>query len=176
MTTWAEILTPESVVGDRFVCRTPASDSTRVFGGQLVAQALYAAGQRAPHDRAIHSVHSRFTRPGDPLVPIEYQVQLLHDGRTFSSRRVVARQGDETIFELSASFCAITEGQFQHQLRTIDFDDPEPTPLGDVTMKSADARTRMWWSRIKQRHPVEIRYVTEPLRAQIARGVRPDPR
>src|ERR687891_2903641 len=76
----------------------------RVFGGQVAAQALVAAGRTVPADRPAHSLHAYFLRPGDPSVPILYEVDRIRDGRSFTTRRVVAIQHGKAIFNLSASF------------------------------------------------------------------------
>src|SRR6185295_8571323 len=83
--------------------RTPKEDRVRVFGGQVAAQALVAAG-RTVDQGIVHSLHAYFLRPGDPVVPIVYQVDRIRDGRSFTTRRVVAIQHGEAIFNLQASF------------------------------------------------------------------------
>jgi acyl-CoA thioesterase-2 len=85
----------------------------RVYGGQVLGQAVMAAGATVP-ERRLHSLHSYFVRPGDPRLPIDYHVELVRDGGSFSVRRVVARQSDEVIFNMSASFQSEEEG-FDHQ-------------------------------------------------------------
>jgi len=76
----------------------------RVFGGQVAAQSLVAAGLRAPPGRRVNSLHGYFLRPGDPARPILYYVERLRTGGTYASARVTAVQGGEAIFVLSASF------------------------------------------------------------------------
>ena len=85
-----------------------------VFGGQVLGQALSAAAQTVPPDRAVHSMHGYFLRQGDARRPIVYDVDPIRDGRSFTTRRVVAIQGGEAIFSLSASF-QLTEHGFDHQ-------------------------------------------------------------
>jgi acyl-CoA thioesterase-2 len=85
----------------------------RTFGGQVAAQALVAAGKTAG-DRAVHSLHSYFLRPGSPSAPIIYLVDRVRDGGSFTTRRVDAVQYGETIFTLSASFKRHEEGR-EHQ-------------------------------------------------------------
>src|ERR1700760_4261682 len=82
----------------------PEERVQRVFGGQVAGQALVAAGRTVPPDRPVHSLHSYFVRPGDITVPIVYEVDRVRDGRSFSTRRVIAIQHGKTIFSLSASF------------------------------------------------------------------------
>ncbi len=76
----------------------------RLFGGQVVAQALRAAAATVPDDRAAHSLHSYFIRPGATEEPIRYEVERLRDGRSFSTRQVVARQSAGAILNVSVSF------------------------------------------------------------------------
>lgn len=86
----------------------------RVFGGQVVGQALSAAEQTVPDARHVHSLHGYFMRPGDANEPIAYLVDPIRDGRSFTTRRVVAVQGGKAIFNLSASF-QIEEDGLDHQ-------------------------------------------------------------
>lgn len=86
----------------------------RVFGGQVIGQALSAAAQTVPEGRTVHSLHAYFLRPGDASAPIVYTVDCIRDGRSFTTRRVVALQGGKAIFNLAASF-QIEEPGFEHQ-------------------------------------------------------------
>jgi acyl-CoA thioesterase-2 len=95
---------------------SPPERLQRVFGGQVLAQALVAATRTIDPGRPCHSLHAYFLRPGDPKVPILYEVDRSRDGGSFSVRRVVAIQHGEQIFVLSASFQKIEEG-FEHQSR-----------------------------------------------------------
>ena len=84
---------------------SPDEDRQRVFGGQVAGQALVAASRTVDeHDRRVHSLHAYFLRPGDPKVPIVYDVDRIRDGTSFSTRRVVAIQHGRPIFNLQASF------------------------------------------------------------------------
>src|SRR5271163_1079811 len=93
----------------------PNEERQRVFGGQVAAQALMAAGRTVEHGR-VHSLHSYFLRPGDPKVPILYEVDRIRDGRSFTTRRVVAIQHGQAIFNVAASFHVYEEGAFDHQV------------------------------------------------------------
>jgi acyl-CoA thioesterase II len=77
---------------------------SRVFGGQVAAQALWAATSTVDADHVAHSMHAYFVRPGQPGDPIVFDVERTRDGRSFTTRRVLAAQGEEVIFEMSASF------------------------------------------------------------------------
>jgi acyl-CoA thioesterase-2 len=94
---------------------SPKEDRQRVFGGQVAGQALVAAGRTVEAaDRRVHSLHAYFLRPGDPSVPIIYEVDRIRDGRSFTTRRVVAIQHGRAIFNLAASFHVAEDGP-EHQ-------------------------------------------------------------
>jgi acyl-CoA thioesterase-2 len=93
---------------------SPPERVQRVFGGQVVAQALVASTRTVDPDRPCHSFHAYFLRPGDPKVPILYEVDRSRDGASFTSRRVVAIQHGAQIFILAASFQKVESG-FEHQ-------------------------------------------------------------
>ena len=83
---------------------------SRIFGGQVVAQCLMAANQTIEPPLEAHSLHAYFLRAGDPTIPIEFDVDPIRDGRSFSTRRVVARQRGEAIFNTSISYHVDEEG------------------------------------------------------------------
>jgi acyl-CoA thioesterase-2 len=85
-------------------CVLSDAQRPRLFGGQVAAQALYAAGQTVPGGRLPHSLHGYFLRQGSPLRPTVFQVERDRDGYSFSARRVVAIQNGEVIFNMAASF------------------------------------------------------------------------
>ena len=87
----------------------------RVFGGQVLAQSIHAARRTVQADRFIHSMHGYFILGGDPARPIIYDVDLIRDGRSLTTRRVVAIQKGRAIFNMSASF-QIKEKGFEHQI------------------------------------------------------------
>ncbi len=87
-----ELLDLERIEVDIFRGKQPHESLQRVFGGQVAGQALVAAGRTVPADRPVHSLHAYFLRPGDPSVPIVYEVDRIRDGRSFTTRRVVAVQ------------------------------------------------------------------------------------
>src|SRR5690349_5352311 len=89
---------------------SPAHSNVRVFGGQVAGQALVAAGRTVPAERKVHSLHAYFIRGGDPSIPIVYEVDRIRDGRSFTTRRVVAVQRGKAIFSLSASFQLVEPG------------------------------------------------------------------
>jgi acyl-CoA thioesterase-2 len=103
---------------------SPPERMQRVFGGQVLAQALIAATRTVEADRACHSFHAYFLRPGDPRVPILYEVDRSRDGQSFTARRVVAIQHGAQIFTLAASFQR-SESGFEHQSQMPVVPDPE---------------------------------------------------
>lgn len=116
------LLRLERVGENRFLGQSQDLGWGAVFGGQVLGQGLSAAAQTVPGGRIVHSLHSYFLRQGDASLPIVYTVDRIRDGRTFTTRRVVAEQGDRPIFHLSASF-QIEEAGFDHQ-------DPMPHAVG----------------------------------------------
>ena len=107
---------------------SPKEDRQRVFGGQVAGQALVAAARTLTDDaHEIHSLHAYFLRPGDPTVPILYEVDRIRDGRSFTTRRVVAIQHGQAIFNMSASFQVPEEG-LEHAFEMPDAPDPESLP------------------------------------------------
>jgi acyl-CoA thioesterase-2 len=113
---------------------SPREDRQRVFGGQVAGQALVAAGRTVEIDRPVHSLHAYFLRPGDPTVPIVYEVDRIRDGRSFTTRRVVGIQHGRAIFNLQASFHADERGP-DHQDPMPDVAAPEDLPTLAQTME-----------------------------------------
>src|SRR5215468_6470836 len=120
------ILDLEELEVNLFRGRSPQDMRIRVFGGQVAGQALVAAGRTVEHG-IVHSLQAYFLRPGDPKVPIVYQVDRIRDGRTFTTRRVVAIQHGQAIFILSASFQP-TESGPDHQMAMPEAPPPESLP------------------------------------------------
>lgn len=98
----------------------------RVFGGQVIGQALIAAS-RTVQNRPCHSLHVYFLRPGDPKIPILYEIDRIRDGRSFTTRRVVAKQNDTAIFSMSASFQSFEKG-LMHQSKMPNVPGPDNLP------------------------------------------------
>lgn len=98
------VLDLERLDGDLFVASPGGLGRERIFGGQVVAQALYAAGLTIDGPRHVHSLHAYFIRPGRPTEPLRFEVARTRDGRAFSTRNVTARQEGKSIFEMIASF------------------------------------------------------------------------
>ena len=98
-----DLLDLEQIEVNLFRGHSPDDSWQRVFGGQVIGQALVAAS-RTVEDVVCHSLHAYFLRPGDPSVPIVYEVDRARDGKSFKSRRVTAIQHGKQIFNLAASF------------------------------------------------------------------------
>jgi acyl-CoA thioesterase-2 len=109
-----ELMRLEPLGDDRFLAQSEDIGTPAVFGGQVLGQALMAASQTVATDRPAHSMHAYFLLPGEHA-PIEYAVDRVRDGRSFTTRHVVARQGERIIFEMSASFQTADDG-IDHQL------------------------------------------------------------
>src|ERR1700721_1208344 len=124
-----ELLDLEPIEVNIFRGNSPKDRSQRVFGGQVLGQALVAAG-RTVEGRFCHSLHAYFLLPGDPKVPILYEVDRSRDGQSFSSRRVVAIQHGRPIFHMSVSF-QIEEPGLEHQIDAPQVPRPESLPSED---------------------------------------------
>ncbi|RCW43194.1 acyl-CoA thioesterase-2 [Halopolyspora algeriensis] len=145
---------------------SPAESPVRVFGGQVAGQALVAAGRTVPADRRVHSLHAYFIRPGDPSVPIIYEVDRTRDGRSFTTRRVVAVQHGKPIFSLSASF-QIDEDGIDHAEAMPDV--PAPESLPTYSERLGDLREQ-FGSAASMPQPIDLRYVTDPPWARRGHG------
>jgi acyl-CoA thioesterase-2 len=104
------ILDLERLETDLFRGQNPKTGWRRVFGGQVVAQALVAATRTVPDDRPAHSLHAYFMLPGDPRTPIVYEVERIRDGRSFTTRRVKAIQNGRAIFATTISYQVVEDG------------------------------------------------------------------
>ena len=153
-----ELLDLEAIEVNVFRGRSPDDQRQRVFGGQVAGQALVAAGRTVDPERAVHSLHAYFLRPGDPTVPILYQVDRIRDGRSFTTRRVVAVQHGQPIFNLAASFQVAEQG-FDHQLPMPPAPPPESLPPFAVRMAPYREQLGEWYTRPR---PIDIRHVGEP--------------
>jgi acyl-CoA thioesterase-2 len=156
--TMLAILDLEQLERNLFRGRSPQDGWQRVFGGQVIGQAL-VAGARTVEGRAVHSLHAYFLRPGDPTVPIIYDVDRIRDGRSFSTRRVIAIQHGEPIFSMAASFQVPEEG-YAHQVEMPKVPMPEElmseAELKEKFMALAPESVQRYWRRER---PVELRPV-----------------
>src|SRR5436190_16039873 len=156
-----DILDLEAIEVNIFRGRSPDEKRQRVFGGQVAGQALVAAGRTVEPDRHVHSLHAYFLRPGDPLVPILYDVDRIRDGKSFTTRRVVAIEHGRAIFNLSASFHTPEKG-IEHQLPFPDeVPDPESLPTFHERMAPFADKMGDWYHRPR---PIDQRYLADPPR------------
>jgi acyl-CoA thioesterase-2 len=135
----------------------PNEERQRVFGGQVAGQALMAAGRTVEHGR-VHSLHAYFLRPGDPTTPILYEVDRIRDGRSFTTRRVVAIQHGRAIFNMSASFQDLEASALEHQIPMPDV--PAPETLAPLFERLEPWRDELadWFDRP---HPIDQRHIGE---------------
>jgi acyl-CoA thioesterase-2 len=153
-----ELLDLEQIETNIFRGNSPDENRQRVFGGQVAGQALVAAGRTVPVERRVHSLHAYFLRPGDPTVPIVYEVDRIRDGRSFTTRRVVAVQHGKAIFNLSASF-QVHEDGIDHQGEMPVAPEPESLPTMIERLEAAGIPGDAFWSRPR---PIDVRYVENP--------------
>ncbi len=142
---------------------SPAEGWQRVYGGQVIGQALVAASRTVEDEtRVAHSLHGYFLRPGDTTIPILYSVDRIRDGRSFNTRRVIAVQQGQAIFSMSVSFQVIEDG-LHHQV-----DMPEVTPPEQCATQQefraamADQIPEEYRASFERPQPIEMRFV-EPV-------------
>jgi acyl-CoA thioesterase-2 len=170
-----QILDLEQIEVNMFRGRTRWTDEPRIFGGEVAGQALVAAGRTVPEDRHVHSLHAYFLRPGDPSTPVLYRVDTIRDGRSFTTRRVVALQHGEAIFNLAASF-HVSEQGLRHQLPRLDATVPDSQAATEDLLTAADDRTRAWLRRLQDRIPVDVRFAEGLPRVDTLHGESGPPR
>ena len=154
-----DLLKLEKIEENIFRGRSQDLGFGNVFGGQVMGQALSAATQTVPRERYAHSLHGYFMRPGDARKPIVYTVDCMRDGRSFTTRRVVAVQKGRPIFSMSASF-QIDEPGFDHQ-------DAMPAIAGPDDLEREIEMARRFADQIPARvrdkilcaKPIEMRHV-----------------
>ena len=155
-----DILDLEQLEHNLYRGRSPQTGWQRVFGGQVIGQALVAAQRTVDTDRLVHSLHGYFMLPGDPKVPIVYEVDRIRDGGSFTTRRVVAIQHGRAIFSLEASF-QVEEHGLEHQM-TMPLGVPQPETLKTQQELMAEIKAdvpdtiRRYWARER---PLEIKPV-----------------
>jgi acyl-CoA thioesterase II len=152
------ILDLEPIEENIFRGRSPDESVQRVFGGQVAGQALIAAGRTVPPERGVHSLHAYFLRPGDPSIPIVYEVDRIRDGRSFTTRRVIGVQHGKAIFNLQASF-QIAESGIEHEAEMPQAPDPDSLPTLPERLEEAGLGGQGFWSRPR---PIDVRYVQDP--------------
>lgn len=152
-----ELLDLEEIEIGLFRGRQPDTRLQRAFGGQVLAQALVAAARTVEVTRVLHSLHAYFLLPGRTDISMVYDVEAVRDGRSFSSRRVVARQGGKVIFYLSASFHVAEDG-FDHLDPMPDgIPAPDECPQLSEVLAKASGRSSSFWDR--EWGVLDVRYV-----------------
>ncbi|MEV4890662.1 acyl-CoA thioesterase [Nonomuraea sp. NPDC050547] len=164
-----DLLDLEQIELDIFRGRSPEERIQRVFGGQVAAQALVAAGRTVPDDRHVHSLHAYFIRPGDPAIPIVYNVERVRDGRSFATRRVVAIQHGKAIFTMSASFHVPEEGWAHQAAAMPTVPDPETLPTFQDKLYDLVGDEPGWKDWLSKPRPVDARYAS-PLTFEASRN------
>ena len=151
----------EAIDLDIFRGHNEREHGPRLFGGQVAAQALVAAG-RTVEGQTPHSLHAYFLRPGDPTTPVIYRVDRIRDGRSFSTRHVVAIQRGKAIFNVSVSF-HVEEMGYEHQIEMPEAPPPESLPSWtEMVTKMLDRlppEVRSWAPRPR---PIDMRFVQLP--------------
>jgi len=132
----------------------------RIFGGQVYAQSIMAAARTVEDDRAIHSTHGYFLRPGDATAPITFSVDRIHDGRSFSTRRTQAYQGGVPILSMIASFQDDDPG-IEHQVAMPEgVTPPEELPSAAEVLAPIDHPIAQFWATSRA---FDIRHVDQPI-------------
>ncbi|HET7388318.1 MAG TPA: acyl-CoA thioesterase II [Nocardioidaceae bacterium] len=148
------LLDLETIDVDLYRGAQPRTGLQRVFGGQVAAQALVAGARTVDAERTVHSLHSYFLRPGDTAVPIVFDVERIRDGRSFSTRRVVARQHGRPIYYMTASF-QVGEGGYDHQDAMPATIPPErATDVADLIRRGSPEGAERWmeeWAALDMR-------------------------
>ncbi|WP_448639945.1 acyl-CoA thioesterase [Geodermatophilus sp. URMC 63] len=153
---------------DVFVGQTPTTRLQRIFGGQVAGQALMAAGRTVGSGRGVHSLHSYFLRPGDPHEELRYTVERIRDGRSFSSRRVIAcqrRRGEDVaVFALTADFHAGEQAVVAHARPMPDVPRPDELPsLAEYAAGHGElASPALEISRAVEQRPLANPFAPEP--------------
>ena len=153
-----ELFDLERIELNLFRGHSPDDGWRRIYGGQVLGQAL-AAASRTVDDRSCHSFHAYFLRAGDPKVPILYEVDRARDGRSFTARRVIAVQHGRQILNMAASF-QIAEDGLDHQDAMPEVPDPEALDsIVTLVERTDDPLRKEYWTYIMRNRPVELRPV-----------------
>ncbi|MGF6881168.1 acyl-CoA thioesterase-2 [Nocardia sp. GAS34] len=157
------LLDLEQTGEDTFLGQHPEKVWSRTFGGQLVAQAIMAAGRTVSTDpakpeRPVHAVNAHFVRGGDVKKPIEYRVERHRDGRAFANRTVTAYQDDQELFVMLASFQDSGKG-LEHAAPRPQVPDPDGLPRVEESFEGLEDRLQMF---VNAPHPIDMRYTNDP--------------
>jgi acyl-CoA thioesterase-2 len=153
-----DLLALEEIERNIFRGKNETGQRERLFGGQVAAQALAAAG-RTVEGRAAHSLHAYFLRPGDPAIPVLYTVDRIRDGQSFTTRRVVAVQHGQAIFNMAVSFQILELGYEHQQLEIPAAPPPESLPTWQERASALPAGAFPW---VRGDRPIDLRHVEPP--------------
>jgi len=153
-----DLLDLETIDVNLFRGTQPDTVLQRVFGGQVAGQAMVAAARTVESPLTVHSLHSYFLLPGDTAVPIVYDVERIRDGRSFSTRRVVARQHGRGIFYLTASF-QIPEAGLEHQDAMPEVSTPADSVDMNEMFRAHGRENRDDW--VREWAALDVRYVAD---------------
>lgn len=154
------VLDLKQLASTEFLGETQWMPHGRVFGGQVLAQALTAAQRTVDQSRPVHSLHSYFLRPGDINLEIRFSVEILRDGKSFSARRVHALQNDVPIFSMIASFQEHAPGLEHSTDFPVGVPDPQTLPSAAALLGQIDHPIAEYWSKAR---PFDLRHVNGPL-------------
>jgi acyl-CoA thioesterase-2 len=157
VTELVDLLDLEEIEVGLFRGKQPETALLRVFGGQVLAQSLVASSRTVPTERRLHSMHAYFIRPGRTDLPIVFDVENVRDGRSFSARRAVARQGGAMIFFASSSFHAPEDGVEHEDAVPTDLPSPEDCPILSEVLSEVTGRPRSLWE--SEWGALEVRYI-----------------
>jgi len=152
-----DLLDLESIGEDVFLGNHPEKVWSRTFGGQLVSQAIVAAGRTAG-ERPLHAINAHFVRGGDVKKPIEYHVQRHRDGRALANRTVTASQDGQELFVMLAAFQDWGKG-LEHAHEGPQVPDPETLPRIEESFAGFEDKLEMF---INAPHPIDMRYTNDP--------------
>ncbi len=142
---------------------SPEENRQRVFGGQVAAQSFIAAGRTVPESRPVHSLHGYFLRGGDTDAPIIYEVDRIRDGKSFTTRRVVAIQHGKAIFNLAVSFQVVEDGPDHQDPMPLDVPDPESLASYEERLASLDHDLGDGFTEwLMQERPIQSRPIDDP--------------
>lgn len=184
-TTLAELLDLARTGPRAFRAGSPQSSTPHVFGGQLVAQALVAAGRDVAPDQGPHSLHAHFLEPGDPAVPLDLTVEPVRRGAGRTVRRVSVRQQHRELVTVLASFSSVRPGPGHEAVelgtsrlahRSAPSRDASGPDLRRDGLAEASDETLSWVAELRAVLPLEVAFPEPPPRDAVIRGERPPPR
>ena len=162
-------LTPDTDASsyNRFTATSLYTPRGRIFGGQVLAQAVVAASCKMDPQRPIHSIHGYFLRPGSLHDPVTYQVDALKTGRSFSTSYVSALQDEQPIFSMMASFQEQATGLLHQPTMPRNVPAPETLPTVAEIVDGHQGDLPKWWANDR---PLDVRYVEDPVYVEVSQN------